>query len=254
MSKFVREKQVVDGVETVLYTAGKGDPVFIFHGAGTVEGFDFAEPLAEKFRVIVPFHPGFGESRDEPTFTESHDYVMHYLELFDQLGLEKVSIVGLSFGGYLAAKLASEHSHRLKKLVLIAPYGMDVKEYPMADTLALPVEKLLPMLVSNFDVLKKRLPENPDIDFIAARYREATTFARLMWEHPFDTRLPRYLHRVKVPTLMVWGDEDKIVPVQHAEVWKRGIPQAEVRIFKGAGHLVQLEKPEAVTEIGRFLG
>jgi pimeloyl-ACP methyl ester carboxylesterase len=75
-----------------------------------------------------------------------------------------------------------------------------------------------------------------------------------MWEHPFDSRLPRYLHRVKVPTLLVWGDEDKIVPVQHAEVWKKGIPGAEVRIFKGAGHLVQLEKPEAVEEIGRFLG
>ena len=80
-----------------------------------------------QFRVIVPYHPGFGESGDDPTFTETHDYVMHYLELSDQLGLEKVSIVGLSFGGYLAAKFASEHGHRLKKLVLIAPYGMDVE-------------------------------------------------------------------------------------------------------------------------------
>ena len=254
MAKFVREKLVVDGVETVLYIAGKGDPVVIFHGAGTVDGFDFAEPWTEKFRVIVPYHPGFGESGDEPSFTETHDYVMHYLELFDQLGLEKVSIVGLSFGAYLAAKIASEHDHRLKKLVLIAPYGMNVEKYPMTDTLAVPVDKLLPMLVSNFEVLKKRLPEKPDIDFIAARYREATTFARLMWERPFDSRLPRYLHRVKVPTLLVWGEEDKITPVQHAEVWKKGIPQAEVRIVKGAGHLVQLEKPEVVEEIARFLG
>ena len=130
---------------------------------------------------------------------------------------------------------------------------MDVAKYPTADTRARPVEKLLPMLVSNFDVLKKRLPEKPDLEFIAARYREATTFARLMWEHPLDSRLPRYLHRVKTPTLLVWGEEDKIIPVQHADVWKKQLPGAELRVFKGAGHLVQLEKPEAVQTIADFL-
>jgi len=253
MAQFIREKLVVDGVETVLYTAGKGDPVVVLHGAGTVDGFDFAEPWTEKFRVIVPYHPGWGESADEPLFTESHDYVMHYLELFDQIGLERFNIVGLSFGAYLAAKFASEHAHRLKKLVLIAPYGMAVEGHPMADILALPAETLIPMLVSNFDVLKRRLPEKPDLDFIAARYREATTFARLMWEHPLDSRLPRYLHRVKTPTLVVWGEEDKIIPVQHAEVWKKALPNSELRVFKGAGHLVQLEKPEAVQMIADFL-
>jgi pimeloyl-ACP methyl ester carboxylesterase len=91
------------------------------------------------------------------------------------------------------------------------------------------------------------------LDFIAARYREATTFARLMWEHPLDSRLPRYLHRVKTPTLVVWGEEDKIIPVQHAEVWKKALPNSELRVFKGAGHLVQLEKPEAVQMIADFL-
>jgi pimeloyl-ACP methyl ester carboxylesterase len=253
MSKFVREELTVDGVKTVLYTAGKGEPLLLLHGAGTVDGFDFAEPWAEKFRVIAPYHPGFGESGDDPTFTDIHDYVMHYLELFDALKIETMSIVGLSMGGYLAAKLASEHGHRIKKLVLVAPYGLFVPEHPTLDIIAVPGEELVPMLVSNFDALKKRLPEKPDMDFVGARYREATSFARLFWEHPTDPKFPRHLHRVTMPTLIVWGDEDRLIPVQQSQHWRKLIPNSELMVVKGGGHIVQLDKPEVVDAIGKFL-
>src|SRR5262249_52430960 len=160
-----RETYTVNGVKTVVYTAGKGDPVVFFHGAGTLDGFDFAEPWTDKFRVIAPYHPGFGESGDDPTFTDLHDYVMHYLELFDVLKLDEFNLVGLSLGGYLAAKFASEHGHRVKKLALIAPAGMIVPEHPMLDFLAVPGERILGLLVSNPAVIQKRLPEVPTIDF-----------------------------------------------------------------------------------------
>src|SRR4051812_37430335 len=173
MSRFVREELTINGIKTVIHTAGKGDPLVLFHGAGTVDGFDFAEPWADRFRVIAPYHPGFGESGDDPTFTEIHDYVMHYLELFDALKIDKLSLVGSSMGGYLAAKFASEHGHRVKKLVMIAPYGLHVPEHPTIDLIATPGEQLVPMLVSNFETLKRSLPEKPGMDFIAARSREA---------------------------------------------------------------------------------
>jgi len=253
MSKFVREVLTIDGVKTVVHTAGKGEPLVLFHGAGTVDGFDFAEAWADRYQVIVPYHPGFGESEDDPTFTDIHDYVMYYLELFDALKVDTMNLVGLSMGGYLAAKFASEHGQRIKKLVLIAPYGLSVPEHPTADIIAIPGEEIVPMLVSNFDVLKKKLPEKPDGDFIATRYREATSFARMFWEHPTDPKFPRYLHRVKMPTLIVWGDEDRLMPVQQAQSWRKLIPNSEVMIVKGAGHIVQLDKPETVDAIGRFL-
>ena len=253
MSKFVREERTIDGVKTVLHVAGKGEPLVLFHGAGTVDGFDFAEAWADRFRVIVPYHPGFGESGDDPTFTDIHDYVMHYLELFDALKIDALNLVGISMGGYMAAKFASEHAHRVKKLALIAPYGLDVPDHPTLDIIATPAEQLVPMLVSNFDMLKDRLPEKPDMDFIAARYREATSFARLFWEHPTDLKFPRYLHRVTMPTLLVWGDEDRLIPVQQAQTWRKLIPNAEVVIVKGAGHIVYRDKPEAVDIIRRFL-
>jgi pimeloyl-ACP methyl ester carboxylesterase len=254
MGKFERETHTVDGVKTVVYSAGSGEPVVFFHGAGTVDGFDFAEPWTQRYRVIVPYHPGFGESGDDASFTDMHDYVMHYLELFDTLRLDRFNLVGLSLGGYLAAKFASEHGHRVKKLALIAPAGMIDAMHPMLDILAVPGEQVPGLLVSDFEVLKKRLPEKPDLDFMADRYREATTVARLFWERPGDPKFMRYLHRIKMPTLIVWGDEDKIIPVGQAQTWRKFIPNADIKIFKGAGHLVHLEKREAVDAVARFLG
>ena len=254
MGKFARETYTVNGVKTVVYTAGSGDPLVFFHGAGTVDGFDFAEPWAERFKVILPYHPGFGESEDDPTYTDLHDYVMHYLELFEVLQLDRFNLVGLSLGGCLAAKFASEHGHRVKRLGLIAPAGMIDPLNPILDLLAVPGEQVPELLVSNFDVLRKHLPETPDLDFIGDRYREATTVARLLWERPGDPKFMRYLHRIKMPTMIVWGDEDKIIPVGQAETWRRFIPNADIRIFRGAGHLVHLERSEVVEALGRFLG
>jgi pimeloyl-ACP methyl ester carboxylesterase len=254
MAKFKREELTVDGVKTVVYTAGSGEPVVFFHGAGTIDGFDFMEPWADRFRVIAPYHPGFGESGDDATFTDLHDYVMHYLELLDLLKLDTFNLVGLSLGGYLAAKFASEHGHRVKKLVLIAPAGMIDPKHPILDILAIPGDQIPGLLTSNFEVIKKKLPEKPDLDFIGDRYRESGTVARLLWEHPADPKFMRYLHRIKMPTMIVWGDEDKIIPVQQTEMWRKHIPQAEIRIIRGAGHLVHLEKPESADAIAKFLG
>src|SRR5207247_2606200 len=217
MSKFTREELIVDGVKTVVHSAGTGEPLVLFHGAGTLDGFDFAETWARRFRVIVPYHPGFGESGDDPSFTDIHDYVMHYLELFDILKIDTLSLIGLSMGGYLAARFASEHGHRVKKLVLIAPYGLDVPEYPALDIIATPGQQLVPMLVSNFDALKPRLTATRGMEFIAARYREATTFARVFWEHPIDPKFPRSLPAVNRLALIAWGDDDESIAVAHAQ-------------------------------------
>jgi pimeloyl-ACP methyl ester carboxylesterase len=254
MAKFERETYNINGVKTVVYSAGHGEPVVFFHGGGTVDGFDFADPWTSKYRVIAPYHPGFGESGDDPTLSSLHDYVMHYLELFDILKLDRFNLVGLSMGGEIAARFASEHGHRIKKLVLIGPSGIIDPQHPMVDLMAVPGDQVLGFLVSNMDVLLKRLPENPGLDFMGDRYREATTFARIYWEHPGDPKFMRFLHRIKVPTMIVWGEEDKLIPVEHTEMWKKFIPAAEIKIYKGAGHLVHLEKPEAVEAVGNFLG
>lgn len=253
MPEFTRETFNVGGVETVVHTAGAGEPVVVFHGAGTVDGFDFAAPWAERFKVVVPYHPGFGESGDDPSMTELHDYVMHYLELFDALGIDAFHLVGLSMGGHLAAKFAVEHGHRVRKLAMVAPSLMLDPEHPPLDIIVVPGDEIIGLLTSDPEVLRGRLPAEPDMDFVGDRYREATTFARLHWERPYDRKLPRYLHRLKMPTMIVWGEEDKLVPVEQSSAWKRHVPHADIKVYPGAGHLVHLERPEVVKEIEGFL-
>jgi pimeloyl-ACP methyl ester carboxylesterase len=254
MAELKKQTLKINGVDTVVYAGGVGEPLLFLHGAGTFHGFEFAKSWADKFHVIHPYHPGFGESGDDAKMDTFNDYVMHYVELLDVLGVEKVHLVGFSLGGFLAAQFASQQSHRIKTLTLIAPAGMRSKEYPIQDVLSLPGEQLVAMLASNFEVLKPWLPAGPDPEFMGARYRETTTVARLLWEKPWDQKFLRYLHRIAAPTLIVWGDEDKLIPVQHADLWKKAIGGARVQIFKGAGHLVLDEKPEAAAAVAAFVG
>jgi len=251
---FKREVHTVNGVKTVVFAAGRGEPLVFFHGAGIWHGVKFALPWTEKFRVIVPLHPGFDEADDDPAMTQLHDYVMHYVELFETLGLDKVRLVGFSLGGLLAANFAVQQAQRVDRLVLVGPAGLRGKERPKGDLFSIPPEQIPPLLVSNFEVIKPYLPENPkDLDFMGSRYREGGTLARLWWEHPYDTKLPRYLHRLTMPTLLVWGEEDRLIPVQQAEIWRRFLPKADIRTFTGAGHLVLDEKREAVDAVQTFL-
>lgn len=253
MDQFQRETLTVNGVRIVAYTAGAGEPLLFLHGAGTFHGFEFARQWTDQYRVIVPYHPGWGESDDGAQLTDMHDYVMHYVELLDQLGIERVNLVGFSLGGYMAAKIASLYPERVRKLVLVAPAGLRDPEHPTADVLALPPEKLLPMLASDFSVVARHLPAGPDLDFMGDRYREATATAKLMWERPFDPKMGRYAHRMRMPVLFVWGDEDALIPVQQLETWRSLVPRSEAAVFKGAGHLVLDEKPEAARAVAQFL-
>ena len=252
MAEFEKQTLKINGVDTVVLSSGEGEPLLFLHGGGTWHGYEFAKKWAEKFRVIHPHHPGFGESGDDPAMDTFNDYVLHYVELLDVLGIDKVHLVGFSLGGYLAAQIASQHPERVKTLTLVAPAGMRSKEHPTLDVLATPGDQIVGMLASNFEVLKPWLPSGPDPEFMGARYREATTLARLLWEKPWDPKFKRYLHRIKAPTLIIWGDEDRIVPPQHSELWRRVLPNAKVQIFKGAGHLVLDEKPEAANAVAAF--
>jgi pimeloyl-ACP methyl ester carboxylesterase len=252
MSEFKRQTLKINGVDTVLYTAGEGEPLLFLHGAGTFHGFEFAKLWTDRFHVIHPFHPGFGESGDDTQMDTFNDYVMHYVELLDALKIDKVHLVGFSLGGHLAAHFASQQRDRVRTLTLVAPSGMRSDEHPAADVLSTPGDELVNMLCVDIEVLKPWLPTGPDPEFMSARYRETTTVARLLWEKPLDQKFKRYLHRIDVPVLIVWGTEDRIIPPQHAELWKAVLPSARVEVFKGAGHLVLDEKPEAARAVAAF--
>jgi pimeloyl-ACP methyl ester carboxylesterase len=244
---------MVNGVRVSMLTAGAGDPLLYLHGAGTWHGFDFALPWTAHHRVLIPYHPGWGDSGDSPEMTTVHDHVMHTLELIDQLKLDRVDLVGFSMGGRFAATFASEHRRRVRKLVLVAPAGLEVPGHPTADVANIPPEQLLAYLVEDPSVLAARLPSPPDREWQAARDREKRHFAGLVHSGLLDPKFARWLHRVTNPTLIVWGERDRIVPIPQAEAWRQAIPRARLYRVPGAGHLVLAERPEAATAVAEFL-
>jgi pimeloyl-ACP methyl ester carboxylesterase len=113
MPAYAEARHDINGIDTVVFAAGEGAPIVVLHGGGTAPGFDEVLPLADGARLILPIHPGFGASADDPSIDCVQDYVMHYLELLDCLGLDEVSLVGHSLGGCLASTLALQQPDRV---------------------------------------------------------------------------------------------------------------------------------------------
>lgn len=252
MTAFEELRLDVNGVDTVVLTAGAGPPLVFFHGAGTTTGFDALLPLAERFRLVVPNHPGYARSADDPSVDSVQDYVLHYLDLLDRLEIDRLTLAGHSLGGYLAATFAIQQTSRVERLVLVAPIGLRVPEHPVADIFSIPDEELLGYLAVDQSIFARHVPVPPTPEFLAERYRESTSTARVLWDRPYDPKLPKWLHRLTMPTLLLWGAEDRLVPAAQASVWAEYVPDARVRILPGVGHLPFDETPEAARAVLEF--
>lgn len=253
MAEYSEDRYEINGIDTAVLSAGDGPPLVFFHGAGTATGFDALLPLADRARLIAPHHPGFGASADDTSIDSFQDYVLHYLDLFDALGLEEVSLAGHSMGGLIASTLAIEQPQRVRKLLLAAPFGLRVPEHPTVDFFSIPDEEVPSYLAADMSIFAG-MPMPPTPEFLADRYRESTSFARVAWKRPYDLKLQKWLHRLTMPTLVLWGEADRLIPVEQAAIWSESIPGAQTRILPGVGHLLFDESREAVDAVGDFVG
>jgi pimeloyl-ACP methyl ester carboxylesterase len=242
----------INGIATMVLSAGAGDPVVFFHGAGTASGFDWLLPIAEHFRLIVAYHPGFGRSGG-PALPGVDHLARHQLDVLDRLGVARFHLVGQSMGGWTAATLASHSTHRIVKLALVAPVGLDVPEHPTVNLLAVPPAEVPGYLTSDPAILARLAAPPPSPEFLAARIREAGSFA-IVQKHGLshESGLGRWLHRIDVRTLLLWGEADRLVPFAQAAVWAAAMPQATIKSFAGAGHLLFEERPDAVSTLVDF--
>ena len=256
---FTRQEYDVNGVRTVVYVGGKGRPVVYWHGAGSWHGFDFAADWLEHCQVIATSHPGWGESADAPPdMNTMQDYVLHYADLFDAMGLKQFDLIGASMGGWMAAEFAVTYPERVRKLVLVAAAGLPDPANPPPPGLGKwTLEEMYGFLVEDLDTLKRHLPTTPaeraaheaqvDRDSKAAgRFLAAPT-------GPVNPKLETWLHRLKMPTLVVWSKTDRLTPVGRHEKWARLLPDARVKLVEGAGHLTLDESPEAREAVLKFL-
>jgi pimeloyl-ACP methyl ester carboxylesterase len=183
-----------------------------------------------------------------------HDYRRHYLDLLDQLGVDRMVLAGHSMGGYLAATFAVDHLERISRLVLAAPLGLKVPGIPTTDLFSVVPGELPGYLTENQAIFAAEAAGPATPEFLADQYRETTSAARLLWESPYDRKLGKWLHRVSVPTLLLWGEADRMVPAAQSPHWADLLPAAEQRSLPGVGHLLFDETPAAAEAVLQFTG
>jgi pimeloyl-ACP methyl ester carboxylesterase len=255
MNSFDIRDIVVDGIRVQVLEAGKGDPLVYFHGAGTTSGFKELLPLSNNRRLIIPIHPGFGASEDDGAVNSILDYVVHYSALFDQMNLtQPFDLIGHSLGGWIASLFAIMNGHRVRRLALACPAGLKVPEYPTADLFVIRAEQVPSYIVSSPTALARIPAVNLTNDMKVARYREMTSLARIIWDRNYDPKLTRWLRRIQAPALVLWGDKDRVIPVQQSKVWASCLPNSEIATFEGCGHLLFFEAPSAVDRLESFFG
>jgi pimeloyl-ACP methyl ester carboxylesterase len=241
----------VDGCRINLRRGGSGQPLLFLHGAsGAPVILPFMEKLAERFDVLVPEHPGYGQS-DEPGWLENiHDVAYFYLDFLKQLELRNVTLVGNSMGGWMAMEIAVRDTSRLKSVVMVSPAGISAPGVQPADIFLMPDEQLVRSLFHDPKLAEARLavPVTPEAVDIALKNKHTT--ARLAWEPRLhDPHLAKWLHRIDVPVKIIWGREDRILPVQFLEHFRKLMPKAQTYVIEGAGHLPHVEKADEFVAI-----
>jgi len=243
------------GATVKVMRKGRGAPLLVLHGAsGAGAWLPYMEKLAASFDVIVPEHPGYGGT-DMPEWLDTmHDLAYFYLDFLKKLELRGVHLVGLSLGGWLAAELAVRDTSRLASLTLVGSAGIYVKDVPQIDAFLRSDEQRIrdffyDQKLAEAVIAKALAPELEDVNL-----KNRLVTAKLVWQpRGYDPHLSKWLHRIDVPTLLLWGDTDRLYPAPYAEAFRRLIPGSRAVVFPECGHMPNIEKPdEFVAEIVRF--
>ena len=236
----------VRGTPVRLHRAGDGAPLLFLHGAGG-RWLSFQEALAQRFDVVAPTHPGHAGSPPAEWIEDISDLAFHYLDLLDTLGLERVHLVGASLGGWIAAEIAVMASHRLASLVLIDPVGIKVDGWIYPFIFGMDLPQVVATIFHRPEAAMALAPKDQSVDTLVELYRQSAAMARVAWNpYLYDPRLRRRLARVTAPTLLAWGEHDRLAPLACADAWRKEIPGARLATFANSGHVPHLEEPAAV--------
>lgn len=246
----------VRGRRVRVAQAGQGAPLVYLHGSGDLGDWGPAlSLLAREFTVYRPDHPGFNDSDDDPAVDSVLDMAFSYLDLFDRLGLDQPSLVGVSVGGWIAAQIAVLDPSRAAKLVLVDAAGLRA-EVATPDIFTLSPVQQAELLYHRAEIraaavaAAEKITDDPDLFRRYLRNRMAT--AHLAWNPYFhDPKLPGRLHRLTAPVLVVWGAQDRVLPVEYAHRWAEALGTARLEIIDASGHLPPVEQPDRFAALVR---
>jgi pimeloyl-ACP methyl ester carboxylesterase len=252
----------VMGTRLEFFEAGSGAPLLFLHGLDGLEGAaPVLRELAQSFTVYAPSHPGFGASEGSSRINRVDDLGYFYLDMLNQLGLARPLIVGISFGGWVAAEMLTKEPGRASQLVLVSPLGLptaDRREQHVADIFMLSRQQVGARMQvgdpgpgSDMKTLTK-LPE----DRLRRLMRNDEAASHFGWTpYMANPKLGDRTHRITSPTMVAWGAEDAIVSARYREDWRKALPRAEVETFAEAGHRVHADQPaKLASRIAAFAG
>lgn len=254
-------QKIADGrFEVEMQVCGSGEPLLYLHGAGGLVGVDpFLEELGNDFKVIAPHLPGYGDSTGGELIDDVVDTSLFYHQLMDDLGIASAYVVGHSMGGMLAAELAALDVHRVKKLVLVCAAGFWRDETPIPDFFAMDLGDLAANLFhdpnSPLAKMFTAIPEDAELlaQMYVERTKRLTQASKFLWPIP-ERGLKKRAWRIAAPTLLLWGESDRLIPPVYAQEFAGRIKRARTEIIKEAGHMVMYEQPEAfVSAVRDFL-
>lgn len=251
----------VKGNTVALHEVGSGDPVLYLHGFADLHSaspapMPFHHALAENVRLIAPAHPACAGSDEREDIDTIDDFVFHYVEVLDALGLERFHLVGNCVGGWIAAEIAVRYPERLRSLTLVGAPGLFVTGEPIADLfwVAQPEDGLyyndLRAILFSDPKSETGTALYPDgrggMDEEMLRYKMFRFASRIGFSPPYfyDRKLIDRLERYKGPALILQGEKDKFVPRPHAEAYANGFPEARLEIIAGGSHCLVAEKPD----------
>jgi pimeloyl-ACP methyl ester carboxylesterase len=213
------------------------------------------DALAEQFEVLVPEHPGFGLSEVPPWLDNIGDMAYFYLDFLEGLGFKTVHLMGNSLGGWIAAELAVRNQQPLRTLTLVAPGGIHVNGAPTGDIFLWSREELTRNLFYSQKFAEAMLQAPVSEQEQDAQLRNSITVAKLAWQpRLYNPDLSKWLHRIHVPTLLIWGDSDKLIPPCYGPAFRDLIPNSTLEIIPQCGHLPHIEKiPEFIAAVTRFI-
>ncbi len=260
----------VKGRKVSLIEEGTGAPLIYLHGFADVHAVaaefqPFHQSLVSHSRVIAPAHPGVNGSDELRDGWSINDVTFHYLEMLDALGIETFDLVGHCVGGWIAAELAVRHPERVRRLALIGACGLFVSGQPTADIFmhaqperGVDYATLRRMLFADADspLALRWFPNGRgDLDEETRRYQMLRFGSFVGFKPPYfyDRALVDRLYRAKMPSLVIWGEEDGMVPISHAKVYAERLPASSVvQTVPGAGHAVHLESNATGDACRRF--
>ena len=242
----------IAGVRIELARRGKGAPLLLLHPGDDIHpGMPIVDRLAERFEVVLPVHPGFGTSELPASFSTVDDLSYFYLDLLEQLDLRGVTVLGISFGAWIAAAIAIKSTERIAALALASPVGAKFKapdEREIRDLFTLTAPQAQQFLFADPARDAPRYTEMTEDDLLrVARGREAMQL--FGWSPTLhDPKLRQRLRRIGVPTKILWGEKDRVIAAPYARAFADAIPGAEFRIVAGAGHYMHVDRPEVLAD------